>query len=323
MKEMQLNIQSPNVIKQAYYRIQGYIIRTPILYSNYINELFGNNVFFKIDSTQETGAFKIRGILNYLLSLKEQNKLPKKIVTYSTGNHGIALAWAGKLLDIHIRIYFPKNIDRNKYKLASKYDAQIIETNTRIEAEINAKTDKDFHFLHPSDSDLVIAGAGTMCLEALDQLGCVPDAIFASCGGGGLLAGSYLAKELLSPNSALIGCEPIKANDAFLSLQQEAIYKFDHSPNTIADGLRSLSLSPRTFQYIKKLDDFFLVDEESIHSWTMQLNKLLNVACEPSCSLNMGSVEQWLKKYQFINKNLLVLISGGNFDFNKFINQKI
>jgi threonine dehydratase len=312
---MNLNTLPTNIVQTAYNRIKPYLHLTPILQSETLNDMLGADIYFKVDSLQKTGAFKVRGVLNHLLELRELNKLPLKIVAYSTGNHGIGLAYAAKILNIHARIYLPNNTSQIKQQAAKYYGAEVILTDTRLEAENMAKLDINhgFYYLHPSDSDSTIAGAGTICFEALNQLDFKPDAIFASCGGGGLLSGAYLAKEFLSPNSKLIGCEPKNANDAYISLKQNMIHKFIESPNTVADGLRTLSLSERTFNYIKKLDEFFLVNEYEIFYWTAWLIHLLKVACEPSCAMNLSSVCNWLK-IQKKHQKLLVLISGGNID---------
>ncbi len=307
------HIQSISDIIQSYHRIKSYIHKTPILYSRSLNQMLGHKIYFKAESLQKTGAFKVRGILNHLLTLKDKHLLPQNIVTYSTGNHGIGLAWVAKLFNLHARIYLPKNTSVIKQLAANHYGAEVILTNSRIEAEQQAKNDqeKGFYYLHPSDSESSIAGAGTICYEAINQLGFSPDAIFASCGGGGLLSGTYLAKTLVSPSSSLIGSEPLQANDAFISLNQNYIFSFADSPNTIADGLRALSISERTFKYIKKLDDMVLVPENSIYYWTLWITHLLKVVCEPSCALNMAAACNWLSR-QSNTKKILVIISGGN-----------
>jgi threonine dehydratase len=312
---MNLLLQPPETIAIAQNRVKQYLHLTPIIQSETLNEMLGHDIFFKVESLQKTGAFKVRGVLNHLLELKEQGKLPDKIVAYSTGNHGIGLAWVAQLLNVHARIYLPQNTSKVKQQAAKHYGGEVIFTATRQEAEDRAKKDAEngFYYLHPSDSDSTIAGAGTMCYEALRQLGFCPDAIFASCGGGGLIAGSYLAKELASPSSLLMGCEPMEANDAFLSLKNDSIYKFVESPKTIADGLRTLSISLRTFHYLKKLDKLFLADEYGIYYWTAWLTHLLKVICEPSSAINMVGVVDWLKT-QSKSKKILVLISGGNID---------
>jgi threonine dehydratase len=309
-------IQDPHNVETAYHRIKGFLHKTPILTSEVLNQMLDAEIYFKADSLQKTGAFKVRGVLNHLLTLKEAGNLPKQVVGYSTGNHGIGLGWAAQKLGIKARIYLPKNTAPVKQRAAVFYGAEVVYTDSRTEAEERTKYDgtHGFYYMHPSDSDTTIAGAGTCCYEALQQLGEIkPNAIFASCGGGGLLSGTYLAKELLSPQSQLIGIEPLSANDAFLSLQHSKIFRFDNSPETIADGLRTLGISARTFEYLKQLDGMYLVAEERILYWTAWLIHLLKIACEPSCSINMQGLLEWLK----INKSqkkILVLISGGNID---------
>ncbi|AAU03913.1 serine/threonine dehydratase [Rickettsia typhi] len=312
---MNLLLQSPQNVAIAHNRIKQYINLTPIIHSESLNEMLGHEIFFKVESLQKTGAFKVRGVLNNLLELKEQEKLPNKIVCYSSGNHGIGLAYSSKLFGIKTRIYLPLNTSKVKLQAALYYGCEVIYTNTRQEAESRAKEDEEqgFYYMHPSDSDSIIAGAGTLCYEALQQLDFIPDAIFASCGGGGLISGSYLAKELISPTSLLIGSEPAAANDAYLSIKNNNIYRFNDTPITIADGLKTLSVSARTFEYLKKLDHFYLAEEYEIYYWTAWLIHLLKVICEPSSSINMVSVISWLKT-QTRTQKLLVLISGGNID---------
>lgn len=311
-------IQSSENVHLAYERIKSYLHTTPLLKSEILNRMLGADIYFKAEALQKTGAFKVRGVLNHLLCLKEQDRLPKKVVGYSTGNHGIGLAWAAQQLGIEARIYLPRNTAPVKQRAAEFYGAEVIYTDSRAEAEELTKNDgkREFYYMHPSDSDATIAGAGTCAYEALQQMGeTSPDAIFASCGGGGLLSGTYLAKELLSPKSEVIGAEPAIANDAFLSLQNEKIFRFEKSPETIADGLRTLGISKRTFEYLKKLDGFHLVEEDRILYWTAWLIHLLKIACEPSSAMNMDVVSQWIQQRKDKNPaKILVLISGGNID---------
>jgi threonine dehydratase len=311
-------IQTPGIVAKAYNRIESYIHKTPLLHSNVLNKMLGSQVYFKMDAVQKTGAFKIRGVLNHLLALKEKNKLPKSIVAYSTGNHALAMSYAAKLFGIRARVYLPKNVSPIKKRIADYYGAEVMEVETRVLAEERAKYDGEngFHYMHPSDDDETIAGAGTMCYEAILemlQMGLKTDAIFGPCGGGGLLAGSYLAKELLSSTTELHGVEPELANDAFLSLQNNKIYQFKDSPNTIADGLRARSVSKRTLEYLKKLDGFHLANEKSIRYWTAWLIQMMKVTCEPSAAISMSAAHEWLKNGKK-DKVILILITGGNVD---------
>lgn len=315
---MNQDLQNPEVIAKAYLRIKDYIHKTPLLHSNMLNEMLGSKVYFKMDAVQKTGAFKIRGVLNHLLKLKEQNKMPKKIVAYSTGNHALAMSYAAKLFSMSARVYLPKNVSSIKKNIAEYYGAEVIDTDTREEAENLAKIDgkNEYHYLPPSDDDATIAGAGTLCYEALQEMldnGNKPNIIFAPCGGGGLLSGSYLAKELLLPEAQLHGVEPKMADDASKSLKANKIFRFKESPKTIADGLRALSISERTLGYLRNLDGFHTISEELIRYWTAWLIQMMKVTCEPSAAISMAAAHSWLKT-QPKKQVILILITGGNID---------
>lgn len=301
-------------IKNAYDRVKPYLVETPILFSEFLNKQLGHNIVFKVESLQKTGAFKIRGVLNALLSLDLKNI--KKITCYSTGNHGLALAWAGKRLGVDTEIYMPHYTSVLKQNIVRDYGASLIITETRSQAEELAQ--KNGHqegcvFLSPSDNDLIITGAATLIYEAFHQISFQPDAVFAAIGGGGLVSSAYCAVQHLYPGAQVIGGEPEKANDAYLSRKKGQIYRFEDSPQTLADGLRTLGLSEKTFHYIKQIDDIILATEDEIVYWTAWLEHLLKVSVEPSCSVAMNAAYKWLKS-QKEKKNILVLISGGNLD---------
>jgi len=308
-------IQDTSNLLKACENIQSRLVQTPVVTCSELNERFGHNFYFKMDCLQKTGAFKVRAVLNHLISLQNKKHLPEKIVTYSTGNHAIALGYVCNLLGIKCRIYLSRSTSKTKIDIIKEHHPEIIYTENRKEAEVMARGDEKGYFLHPSDSDLSIAGSGTMCYEALQQLEVKPDAIFAACGGGGLLSGSLLAKKLLSPDSLLFGCEPQSANDAFLSLQDNKIFEFQETPQSIADGLITPRLSKRTFEYIKKIEGIILSTEEEIKNWTISLNLLLNNKIEPSSAITMPCAIKWLEKTLPSKKqNILLLISGGNLD---------
>lgn len=310
--------QTAKMVTKAHNRIIKYIHKTPIMQLKHLNETINNNVYFKMDSMQITGAFKIRGVLNFLLSMQEKGDLPTKIVAYSTGNHALAMAHAAKILNITARVYLPKNVSLIKKEIAANYGAEIIEVDTRQQAEDMALQDSlnGYTYLHPSDNDLTIAGAGTMCYEALLEMQGTgsPDYIFAPCGGGGLLSGSYLAKEILSPYTKLYGVEPLNANDAHRSIESGSLFRFKDSPNTTADGLRALSISSRTLEYLKKLDGFHLVTEESILFWTAYLIQAMKQPCEPSAAISLAAAYEMIKANNIKGKKILILITGGNID---------
>ena len=140
--------------------------------------------------------------------------------------------------------------------------------------------------------------------------------MFAPCGGGGLISGTYLATRAFSDEAKIFAAEPLLANDAALSYGTGVIHKLAESPNTIADGARTLSISPRTFQYIKLLDGFYEIPEDEIIYWTQWLTHLLKVSVEPTSAMGMAAAFRWVKedKCNKSGKKILVILSGGNID---------
>lgn len=308
------------VVRKAAIRLSSYLHRTPILSSSLLNSFLGHQFFFKAEPLQKVGAFKARGALNVLLSLKEENKLPSKVVAFSSGNHAQGVAFAAKTLGIEATILMPKYASELKKQATKSYGANLVITEDRHEAEsrVHEFIDNGYYFIHPYANPKVIEGQGTACYEALEDLEILPELIIAPCGGGGLLSGTYLAAQELSPSSKVLGCEPTTANDAARSLRDGKIHSFDHSPNTICDGVMTLHIADITFQYLKKLDDFIEVEEEKIIYWTQWLTHLLKINIEPSSALAMAAVIEHLKKNSY-NKaqNILVILSGGNIAADK------
>lgn len=308
---------SKSTILAAHSRINPFIKKTPILSSKELNNMLGHEVIFKAESVQVTGSFKVRGVLNAFLSLVEQNKTPKKLVAYSSGNHAKAIAWLGsEVAKIPTEIYMHESASKSKQEITKKLGAELIITKTRNEAEKQAKEkgmEPGCYFLHPSDNDLVIAGAATLTYEALQEIDQPLDAVFAGCGGGALLSGTYLGLTYSNHSCKIFAAEPRIANDASRSYKLGKIVGFDESPTTIADGLRTLKVSERTFKYLQKLNGFIEVSEEDILYWSVLLNNLLPVPCEPTAATAMASAFRWLKQ-QKSKQRVMVILSGGNID---------
>jgi threonine dehydratase len=307
-----MNMLSPEAVAKAHARLAPHIHNTPLVESALLNEWLGNRIVFKVEAQQKIGAFKIRGALNTLLALKERGELPKWVVAHSSGNHSQAVACAAKMLGVRSTIYLPASTSPIKQQATRGYGAEVIVKPTRQEAEAAVHDDvkKGAFFLPPYDHDDVIAGQGTACYEAL-KTGLKPDAIFLPCGGGGFLSGTWLATQLLCPTAKVIGAEPKSGNDAVLSLKAGHIVKLPDTPVTIADGVVTLSVADRTFQYLQKIESILEIEEEQTIYWTQWLMHLLKVTVEPTAALAMAASTQWLAS-QHRGKTVLVILSGGN-----------
>lgn len=312
-----LTVLEPSCVLDAHRRIKAHINETPILKSEQLNDFLGHEIFFKYEGQQKVGAFKARGALNALLSLKEQGKAPKEVVAFSSGNHSQAVAWASQQIGAQAIICVPSEISKVKLQATKAYGAKVLIADNRQEAEEQVKEfiDRGAYFLHPYDNDHVIAGQGTACYEALSA-GIKADAIFATCGGGGWVSGSYLAAQLLRPEAKVFAAEPLNANDAAQSIRNGTIYKFEKSPETIADGARTLYVAERTFQYLQKMDGIYEASEDEIIYWTQWLSHLLKAVVEPTSATSMAAACKWLKE-QSTKQTVLIMLSGGNIGTEK------
>ena len=310
----QLNSSS---IYEAYSRIKDKIKRTPLIESHLLNKWMGQRILFKAECLQTIGAFKLRGAINLLGHLEEQGQLPKHVVANSSGNHAQAVAYAASLFGIKATIYASENISPIKAAATQSYGATLKLYPTRVEADAavaQAAKQKDTVWAPPFNHQDIIAGQGTAALEALQDAGNV-DAIFAPCGGGGLLGGTLLAARALQPEAKVIGAEPAAANDAAQSLQEGKIVSLQSAPNTLADGAATPSVGDITFALLQQLDDFYEVDELQIAYWTQWLQHLLKLHIEPTSAMSMAAVAAWAANTE-PGQTAVVILSGGNISHN-------
>jgi threonine dehydratase len=307
----------PSAIASALPLIQPWIKTTPLLHSSLLDGWMGHPIYFKAEGFQVTGSFKVRGALYSMIQAKKEHPSSKfKFAVFSSGNHAQGCAWAGSKLGAEVDVFMPENTSAIKVQATRAYGARVHLTSTREEAEKAClqKAEEGSRWLHPFDNDDGICGQGTAALEALSQMTVNPAAIFATCGGGGWLSGTYLARELSGLSCEIYGAEPAQAADATKSFETGRIHRFTHQPHSIADGARTPGVCERTFQYLRELDGFFTASEEEILYWCQWLSHLLKTPVEPTSAVAMAAARQYLLKHRNAKPKgpLLVMLSGGN-----------
>lgn len=302
----------PDVIAKSHVRIAPYIHRTPLFRSSLLDAWLGHELHFKMENFQKVGAFKIRGALNTILSARERGALADRVVAFSSGNHAQAVACAARMVGVKARIFLPAMTSAVKQQATRGYGAEVIITPTRQEAEkaVEEEVKRGATFIHPYDNDDEIGGQGTACYEALQDMGTLPEAVFAPLGGGGLISGTWLATRLLAPHAQVFGCEPLNANDAAETLRQGSIFRFSSTPDTIADGAATLAVSERTLSYIRQLQGVMEIAEEDILRWTQILSHVLKAVIEPTSALAMAGAVRWMSTQERPRKVLLILSAG-------------
>ena len=302
-------------VVSASHRLQGVAHRTPVLTSRTVDSKVGASVHFKCENFQRGGAFKFRGAYNALSRLAPE----RGALAFSSGNHAQAVALAGRLLGISVTIVMPENAPEVKRIATREYGAEVVlydpQTEVREELAGELAEERGLTLIPPFDNPFVIAGQGTAARELLEETGPL-DVLLVCCGGGGLLSGCATVARALSPGCAVIGVEPVGADDATRSFHTGELQRIDH-PDTIADGARTPSLGKLTFPIIRALvSDMVTVGEREILDAMRFLAERLKIVVEPTgalapAALLSGAVERPGQK-------IGVVISGGNVDLAAF-----
>ena len=224
-----------NDVRTAAERIDGYVHRTPTTRETGLARETGvRALHLKAELLQRTGSFKVRGVLNTVLAMPEEDR-NKGLVTMSAGNHAAALAYAARLVGTTAIVVMPKTANPGKIAATESYGGEVVLAEHALHdamTEIRERTGRTL--VHPFDDPAVVAGAGTVGLEILDA---VPDvtAVVVQAGGGGLLAGVATAVKALKPDVKVYGVEPEGADGVSLGLEKGEPVPLQ--PVSVADAL--------------------------------------------------------------------------------------
>ena len=301
-------------------RIKDLVNKTPVMTSRTLDKLINAEIFLKCENFQRIGAFKMRGALNAILLLSDDQK-SKGVITHSSGNHAQAVALAAKLSGIKATIVMPKTSPQVKVNATrDTYGANVIMCEPTLDSR--QKTTEElikkngYTLVHPYDNDNVIAGAGTAAYELLREVDGI-EVIFAPVGGGGLLSGTSLASKGFNSNIKVYGVEPKIVDDAFRSFKSGNVEK-NNDAKSIADGLLT-TLSERTLRIIRQnVDEIITVSEQEILDAMRFIWERMKIVVEPSGACSLAGVLS--KQIPINNKKVGVIISGGNMDLNEFFN---
>ncbi len=297
-------------VLKAENRIRKFIRKTPIEFSPYLSKLCNCNVYLKLESEQLTGSFKIRGAFNKLLSCKSE--LNNGFITASTGNHGKAVAYVSKMLNIKGTVYVPTKVSQTKLEAIKFYGINIKKHNgTSGKTEIHARRvaeKQKIQFISPYNDIEIAAGQGTVGYEVWEQLQSI-DAIFACIGGGGLISGvaGYLKHK--NKNLKIFGCEPRNSCAMSASIKVGNVIEVEHKP-TLSDGSAGgIEPGSITFDFCKKyVDEYIQVSEKEIKNAMIFMIEKHHKIIEGAAAVPIASLIK--KKNLFRNKNIVVVLSG-------------
>ena len=299
----------------AHERIKPYIHETPVLTSQFINELTGAELFFKCENFQKAGAFKVRGACNAVFGLDEATA-SIGVATHSSGNHALSLSYAAGRRGIPVTVVMPRTAPQAKKDAVRGYGGTIVEcepsTSSReaVFAEVVAESGAEF--VHPYNDPRVIAGQGTCSKELIGQVENL-DAVVAPIGGGGMISGTCLTLSNIAPEVKIYAAEPLNADDAARSFRAGHIIA-DDAPETVADGLK-VPLKDLTWHFVSnQITDILTATEEEIVDAMKLIWKRMKIVMEPSSAVPLATI---LKNPElFKGKRVGVIITGGNVDLD-------
>lgn len=326
-----IDLPSFTDISMAAQRLVGIIHCTPLFESLKINKKLGAKIFFKMESKQRTGSFKIRGAYNRISQIPIETR-SRNIVAFSSGNHAQAVAAVAKMLDFKATIVMPEDAPEIKISATRKYGANIIfynrltQNRENIARSLIAKNGGTL--VPPFDHPLVIAGQGTVGLEIskqLEKLNSVPDVFLVPCSGGGLVSGIAIAIKQKFKKAKIFSVEPSGYDDTARSLKSGNRVVLSQFKPSICDALLVPTPGKLTFQINQRLLSGGLVVTDSMVENAMRFaHNFLGQKIEPSGCAALAALLENIDKFR--NKIVVVILSGKNVDphfFNKILNEKI
>ena len=314
-------------IKEAQQRLRGVAARTPLV--RYFPPPAGKNLaettgpggeqlFFKPESLQPIGSFKLRGAYNKISSFSEEERR-RGVISYSSGNHAQGVAYAARAMGAKAVIVMPRNAPKIKVDSTAALGAEIV-TVGPASAERMKKAEElarqhGYSIVPPYNDEFIIAGQGTTGLEILEDC---PDVelVLVPVGGGGLISGIAASIKLDGSSAKVVGVEPELANDAQQSFRKGEIVQLsaERVSSTLADGLRTQSVGPLNFEHIRKyVDDIVTVTEDEIRSAMRRIVTESRMIAEPSGAVTFAA---WLFHRDELpaSKKTVVVVSGGNLE---------
>jgi threonine dehydratase len=297
-------------IRRARSVIDGVITHTPVLSAGAISRWTGTRVLLKAENLQRTGSFKLRGAVNRMSTLSDDERA-RGVVAASAGNHAQGVALAASALGVSSRVYMPVDAPLAKQVATADYGAEVVLAGeTFEESYAAARSDADGRVLVPPfDDAAIIAGQGTVGLELLEQAPEV-DAIVVPLGGGGLLSGIAIAVKALRPGIRLIGVQASGCAAWNASLAAGHPVEIERG-TTVADGIAVQRPGDITFPLVKQYaDEVVEVTEDEICRAVVVLLERSKLMVEGAGAAGLAALLAGKVKA----REAVCVLSGGNLD---------
>ncbi|UFJ42237.1 hydroxyectoine utilization dehydratase EutB [Brevibacillus humidisoli] len=305
-------------IYEARAMISGVVRRTPLVLSHALSEATGASIHLKLEQLQDIGAFKVRGAANKLLRLPALQQ-QQGVTTFSTGNHGLAVAFVANKMGIPAVICISNRVPKAKVDRIRRYHAQVVMIGqSQDEAGEHCEKlqqEQGLTIIAPFDDPYVIAGQGTIGLELVEDLPRL-DKVIVPLSGGGLLSGIALAVKSIDPRIQVIGVSMEKSAVMYESLKTGKPLVLPEE-QTLADSLLGgIGLENQyTFQMTKDwMDDVYLVSEEEIARGVAYVLEHHRMIVEGAAATCIAAIRQ----HHIVRpgENVVCIMSGCNVDLS-------
>ena len=301
--------------REAARAIAGHVHRTPQAASSWLSDQSGARVLLKHELFQKTGSFKVRGVINTLRQLTE-NERSRGVISLSAGNHAQALAWGSTRLGIRATIVMPMTAVASKVAATKGYGGEVIQTDGDLLATaLELQRSRNLTMVHPFDDLRVIAGQGTVGLEIVADAPEV-EVVLVACGGGGLLSGVAAAIKQLKPEARVVGVEPEGAAAVSLSLAAGSPQRLK-SLDTVADGLAAPFTGAHNLAHVQQfVDEMLVIPDAEILAGMRVLMERCKLFAEPSAG---AAVAPLLTGRITVRPGACVvaIVCGGNIDLER------
>ncbi|HCK59646.1 MAG TPA: pyridoxal-5'-phosphate-dependent protein beta subunit [Gemmatimonadetes bacterium] len=306
-----------NRLNEARRRIEGMVHRTPLLHSQTLSARIGAPVWLKCENLQKTGAFKVRGALNRLLTLSDEERA-RGVSTVSAGNHAQAVAWAATSADVSSTVVMMEHASPTKVRASREYGAEVIlhgDASAAFHKVQEVSDERGLTFVHPFDDADVVAGHASCGLEILEDL---PETgtIVVPVGGGGLSSSIAAAAALSGTEVDVWGVEPTGAPAMHASFSAGQAVQIDQV-NTVADGLGPPMAGAINYEILSQhARGIVLVEDSEIVSAMMVLLERTKLLAEPSGAAGLAALLQGKIEIDQ-ERPVVIVISGGNADLDQ------
>ena len=305
------SFEMPDVLAARQF-LASYLTPTRLVRAASLEAASGAQVSLKLEIENPTGTFKVRGALNSVRRRADQTR-PEGVVTSSTGNHGAAIAFAARKMNIRARIYLPENPNPVKRERIARIGADIVEVGRDLEESRQHAAKfaraRGWPLIVDVDDSSIAAGAATIACEILEQAP-TTDLIVVPVGDSDLIRGVAFAAKQIRPAIRIVGVQAEGAPAYYQSWKERRSLSTD-SANTIADGLATRTTTDNNVRQLAELvDDIRLVSDNEMLQAIAHLLFNEQTVAEPAGAAATAALLKSGK--EFAGRNVVLLVTGAN-----------